>query len=158
VLKQIKNSIATGLLLIIILSGSGITVVTHYCSGSKTTTHQVLRELTGKHNVCGGMSCKVSLKNSTQFSERTIGKSPCCKENSAFYKVATVDCPSVNKYIPIIPAIEHLFSIPLGLLQITPEYNDLAHLLFRCSSPPLSGMQLVVFLQQMRLPAPACLS
>jgi hypothetical protein len=152
-LKLIKNIIAMSLLLVFILAGEGITVLTHYCSGSKTTTRQIFPEFIHSNDACTGMSCNVSLKNSRHFSVTSIGKTPCCKENTVFFKVATVYNPSVKDFMRILPVIHLLVSLPFRLALFQSESIDLKQLQFRCSPPPLSGRLLVVFLRQLRLPA-----
>jgi hypothetical protein len=157
-LKLLKNIVAAGLLLVIIISTSGITVFTHYCSGSNKTTHQILRELTGSKEGCGGMSCSINKKNSSTWQNVSIGKSTCCKENIAFYKVASVNDPPVKQDCIKLPFIDLVFLFP-DLLSLKPLNNkSLAFHQAWCLPPPLAGKELVVFLRQIRIPAPSCFS
>jgi hypothetical protein len=156
-LKLLKNIIAVSLLLIFIISSSGITVYTHYCSGSKKTTHLILHELSGNNEGCGGMSCSKNLKKSLTWQKESISKSSCCKENNAFYKVAVVNDPPVKQACKQ-PVNNLIVSFP-DLLSLKPLKHKSRSFQQTCYfPPPRAGKQLVVFLRQIRIPAPSCLS
>jgi hypothetical protein len=155
-LKLLKNIVSLLLLLIIVFSSSGFTILTHYCSGSKTTTRSILPELAGKRDDCGGMSCNSRLK---LLSEReTISKASCCKENSSFYKIAVVDNPPTNR-INFKPPVGILLYADLHLLSYL-ELKTRDFVLPICLSkpPPLAGKHLVILLNQLRIPLPASIS
>jgi hypothetical protein len=155
-LKLIKNIAAICVLLVFVLSTSGITILTHYCSGSHKTTQHVFYEFADKESGCGGMSCSVSHKGATSSLIVSIGKASCCEENSVFYKIAAVDNPTANQVCVKIP-VNNLFIPDLQFLSFSPiEIKALNFLQGHCISPPLSGKQLVVFLNQLRIPLPSC--
>jgi hypothetical protein len=156
--RLLKNVFIIGLLLVFIISTSGITVFSHYCSGSKKTTHQILHELSGSKHGCGGMSCNITRNNLVSLIRQSIGKTPCCKENSSFYKVATVNDPPLRQHVITLPVVDLLISGPNLLPLLSSDICDLTYRPVRCIPPPLSGRQLVVFLQQMRISAPTCFS
>ncbi len=157
-LKLLKNIIAIGLLLVFLLSTSGITILTHYCSGSKKTTQRIFSGFKSSESGCGGMSCSVSPKILSFASGESISKASCCKENTAFYKVAAVDNLSAKEFKEII-SINDL-EIPDNLLfsSVLIETENLCFLQSRSVVPPIAGKLLVVFLQQLRIPSPSCFS
>jgi hypothetical protein len=155
-LKLLKNIVSIILLLVFILSTSGITILTHYCSGSKKTTQHILSEITGNREGCGGMLCSSSLK--TISVRETLSKSSCCKENSSFYKIAVVDNPHTNQ-ISVKILVGNLIISDLHLPSRSVfALKDFPFPLFHSIPPPLAGKQLAVFLQQLRIPSLFCIS
>jgi hypothetical protein len=155
-LKLVKNILTIVLLLVFIISTSGITILSHYCSGSKKTIRSILPELSGSQEGCGGMSCSKSFKIALE--RESISKASCCKENSVFYKIAVVETPPVNQFSIKIPfnnlIAPDLYLATLASSEITNTHFPQVH----CESPPVAGKQLVVFLQQLRIPSPSCIS
>jgi len=155
-LNLLKNIFTIGLILVFIISTSGVTILKHTCSGSKKTTQQILPEITGNKDDCGGMSCNITQKNSSSLFKENICKTPCCKENTAFYKVAPVNDPPVKQLCIKIPVLDLLISLSQFHSLFPANYNILLFKQKHRIISHLAGRQLVVFLQQICIPTPSC--
>lgn len=146
------------LLLVFLISSSGFTIATHYCSGSKKTTQNIKTGFDGKDNGCGGMSCGIAKKQARAESSGSISKSTCCKENSIFYKIASVNNDLTSRLPVISPSQNFLFQDLLIQTHFSAQKQQLTILREHFFPPPKAGKQLILFLQQIRIPSPAPVS
>jgi hypothetical protein len=158
VFNLVKNISAMALLLVFLISSSGFTIATHYCSGSKKTTQSIKTGFAAKDNGCGGMSCGIAKNHARAESPGSISKSSCCKENSIFYKIAPVNNDLTSRLPVISPLQNILFQGILFQTLFSAQKQQLTILREQFFPPPKAGKQLILFLQQIRIPSPAPVS
>jgi hypothetical protein len=158
VLNLVKNIAAIALLLVFIISSSGFSLATHYCSGSKKTTQSIYTGISGKQTCCGGMSCSDAGNHTQSSSSGSISKSKCCKENITFYKIAAV-YNNMSIKASFIFLSQSIIFHETRFQALSAQQDKLLSILNQqYFPPPLAGKQRVFFLHQLRIPAPSSVS
>lgn len=153
-----QNISAMALLLVFLISSSGFTIATHYCSGSKKSTQSIGAGFAGNQNGCGVMSCSVSGKNLQPSSVEGINKSKCCKENITFYKITAL-YHDLNNKPPIVFLVQNSIFQDIYHPSLSSTHNpNRAFLRERYCPSPRAGKKLILYLQQIRIPSPASVS
>jgi len=155
VITRILRSVAVCMLLLIFLAGStGITFYIHTCGSSHQKEAFAFREIFNQKIPCScdeNLASKVPAGSAVNYQDED-----CCRISHLFIKAPFLGYPVVEKQsVPIsqftvFPGFALLMSQPARDLNVSfTPFND-------PSPPPLSGINLVHFLHQIRIPAPVC--
>ncbi len=150
VLKQISVYV---LLLIIVFSSLGISFYLHQCHCHQTLYVSLGTAFTEpKASVCGTSCSTVSHRNNDNLS---IGKKGCCRDYLYFYLLPVApdyaapqiaSASQIQLFVPTTTTIE--------MVEISPSKEIIPF--FHHPPPLLSGKSLVYFIQQIKIPFPAC--
>jgi hypothetical protein len=143
------------MLLLIFLAGStGISFYVHTCGSSHKKEAFAFREIFNQKIAC---SCDENVPEKTPAgSGSNYMDQDCCTISHVFIKAPFLGFPVVEKLtVPTFHFIEHP---EFALFRSLPVQDSKASFIpfTDPSPPPLSGITLVHFLHQMRIPAPVC--
>jgi len=154
-ISRVLRSAAVCLLLLIFMAGStGISFYIHTCGSSHKKEALLFREIFHQKVSC----CCDADENTTLpgSPSSTLNDGDCCKISHLFIKAPFVGFPVIEKvsltqfYSVEYPGFALLFSLRVqdSKASFTPFRDP--------SPPPLSGIHLVYYLHQVRIPEPAC--
>ncbi len=150
------------MILVLLYGTAGMTVLHHVCNSSRTdevTLYPGILEDKGS-SCCGeemGMTRPVLPGNEKSTGNSCVDEPPCCTSILKYYKL---DITQVRISEPVVTAIS-VAEIPSPVASATAPARTTHPMhsgFFRFKSPPLSGKALVIFLHQVRIPAPSSLS
>jgi len=155
VVTRILRSASVCLLLLIFLAGStGISFYIHTCGESQKKEVLFFREIFHQKIAC---CCEANtVTSSREHLVSSFNDANCCRVLHLFIKALLLGFPVLEKFsAPTSPCTEYL---QFALLQIqSPEKLKVSFLPFPDPAPPpLSGVTLVHFLHQIRIPEPVC--
>jgi hypothetical protein len=155
VIIRILRSTAVCLLLLIFLTGStGISFYIHTCGTSHKKEVFAFREIFHQNIACccdENFTVNVLVGSALNYNDADY-----CRISRLFIKAPFLGFPVVEKLL--VPTF-HFIEIPeFALLRSQPVRDSKASftLFHDPSPPPLSGINLVHFLHQIRIPAPVC--
>jgi len=155
VINRILRSAAACLLLLIFLAGStGISFYIHTCGSTQKKQVFAFREIF--HQKVGCCCDENSPGNTAAGSASGYNDEDCCRISHLFVKAPFLGFP-VSEKLPV-PTL-HFIEFPGFALYRSQSSQDsgTSFILFPDHSPPpLSGIKLVCFLHQIRIPAPVC--
>lgn len=154
-ISRILRSAFVCLFLVILLAGSiGISFYIHTCGGSQKREVLVFREIFHQKIAC---CCDENLNlHLSGSSASTYNDEDCCRISHLFIKAPFLGFPILKKFsVPIFQFTEYP-KISFLKLQLF-KHSKASYIPFTDSSPPpLSGVILVHFLHQIRIPEPVC--
>ncbi|MCX6248170.1 MAG: hypothetical protein NTW10_10570 [Bacteroidetes bacterium] len=153
VITRIFRSAAVFLLLLIFLAGStGISFFVHTCGSSHKKDVFAFREIFHQDIGC---CCVENDAAKTPPGTSSYSDDGCCKTSHLFVKAPFIGFPVTEKLTVNLSVVELPMFSPS---QPSPsEDSGISFVPYTDTSPPpLSGITLVYFLHQIRIPAPAC--
>ena len=155
VIIRILRSAAVCLLLLIFLAGStGISFYIHTCGTSHKKEVFAFREIFHQNIAC---CCDEDLTaNVPTGSASNYNDADCCRISHLFIKAPFLGFPVVEKLL--VPTFHFIEFPEFALFRSQPTQDSKASFtpFHDPSPPPLSGIDLVHFLHQIRIPAPVC--
>jgi hypothetical protein len=155
VINRVLQSAAVCLLLLIFLAGStGVSFYIHTCGSSHKKEAFAFREIFNQKTGC---SCEEILPSKVpDGSASTYLNEDCCKISHLFIKAPFIGFPVFEKLlVPVSQSLELPGSALLPSQTVLDSKASFIPFLDH-SPPPLSGVCLVYFLHQIRIPAPVC--
>ena len=157
-MKVVKNIAVLSLLLVFLLGTTGLSVLQHFCNSSKEHNVTIYPEFfNGSGATCCesesiGCACGTHENSAGTSGGNNVDAVPCCKTTISFYRL------EVNTLKPDFRVFgAELFQISVescdfsSLRAPADPFRGAAH--FQFYSPPLlSGKQLVLYLNQLRIP------
>ena len=154
-IRQILRSAAVFMLLLTFLAGStGISFYIHTCGSSHKKEAFAFREIFHQKVDCCCEENPVSKEPAGGPSK--YNDEDCCRISHLFIKAPFLGFPVTEKLsVPVFCCNE--YTGPANYVSLPPRDLKASNIPLRDPSPPpLSGMDLVCFLHQIRIPAPAC--
>jgi hypothetical protein len=142
------------LLLIFIVSSTGISFYIHTCGSNQKKEVRIFREIFEQKIAC---CCDDNLNIPTKgSSETSLNDADCCRISHLFIKAPFLGFPILEKYSVPEFQVTHFLETALLKLQFIQE-SKASYIPFPDPSPPpLSGVILLHFLHQIRIPEPVC--
>ncbi|HNY01551.1 MAG TPA: hypothetical protein PKG48_03135 [Bacteroidales bacterium] len=161
-MKIIRRIGALAMILVLLYGTAGMTVFHHICNGKHTDEVTLYSGiLTGPESSCCGDEMRVApvacSMNSKADGASRIEEPACCKSLLAFYKLDVTQTRVMEPLHTTLAVADIPAAIECAISAAHPP-QDVTTSFYRFESPPLSGRSLVIFLHQVRIPAPSSLS
>jgi len=150
-MKLLKKTGIILLLLVFMTGSTGISILHHICSGSKTDHVTVYPEFFS-HSSSACCADEETINRADLPVSFTA--TPCCKNLLSFFKLPVITVLSSHPEIPVNPFISFLELNPgIQILRDIPFPEKNIH--FEFYSPPFYGRSLIHYLHQIKVPLPS---
>jgi hypothetical protein len=154
VTRIFRSAFVLFFLLVFLAGNTGISFFVHTCGSSHEKDVFIYREIFHQHMSCcceDNFSGKAPASPGTSFTD-----ADCCRISYNFIKLAVPGLPILEKIV--LPLAGSIPVPSFALFRSDPVIESKASFIpfLDHSPPPLSGMNLVCFLHQIRIPAPVC--
>jgi hypothetical protein len=152
-IRVLKNIAVLSFLAIFLAGGSGITLFIHTCGSSHQRDVYAFREIL--HQDIGCCCTEDAGMPPNTGTSREVADDDCCRIAHLFIKAPYAGFPVVENAVAVVP----VFDLPQHFIlnNYSEEDSKASFIPFLDHSPPpLSGVERILLLHQLRIPAPAC--